>query len=119
MYVSLTHNSFILTINDRFIVSSNITIPSEPSPATHVSVLAMISQETILVPTVKKTYNVVLTKGESGWIVVKVPELRGLNTQGRTEDEAIKNAIVAIELMLEELGQEKEFNLNIQRKLSA
>jgi predicted RNase H-like HicB family nuclease len=49
--------------------------------------------------------------------VVRCEELH-VNTQGKTEQEAQKNMIEAINLVVDELGLEKEFNLNIQRKFS-
>ena len=68
-------------------------------------------------PVLKRTYNVSLRAGENGWIVVRCKELH-VNTQGKTEQEAIKNAIAAINLVVNELGLEKEFNLNLQRNFS-
>jgi len=41
-------------------------------------------------------YAVVLEEGESGWIVASVPSLPGCHTQGRTRDDALKNAQEAI-----------------------
>lgn len=64
---------------------------------------------------VRKSYSVVLQKGQDGWIVVRCPELQVV-TQGKDEQEALRNAIEAIDLMLEELGRDKEFNLIVIRK---
>ncbi|MDY6951206.1 MAG: type II toxin-antitoxin system HicB family antitoxin [Thermodesulfobacteriota bacterium] len=44
---------------------------------------------------------VVLEKGMDGYIVAYCPALKGCITQGRTEEEAIKNIKEAIELYLE------------------
>ena len=44
---------------------------------------------------------VVLEKGMDGYIVAYCPALKGCVTQGRTEEEAIKNIREAIELYLE------------------
>jgi predicted RNase H-like HicB family nuclease len=63
----------------------------------------------------RDTYTVQLKKGEDGWIIATVPELKGVVTQGKTEDEAEKNAAEATELMLEELGRNTEFTLVIKR----
>lgn len=68
---------------------------------------------------IRKSYTVVLETGEDGWIVVRCPDLPGVVTQGKTTDEAVRNAIDAIELMLEELGHDKEFNLIVTRKTGA
>ena len=65
--------------------------------------------------TTRQTYIIVLEQGEDGWIVVKCLDLPGVVTQGKTENEAIKNAMDAIRLMLEELGIDKEFNVIVLR----
>lgn len=44
---------------------------------------------------------IVLEKGMDGYIVAHCPALKGCVTQGRTEEEAIKNIKEAIELYLE------------------
>ena len=44
---------------------------------------------------------IVLEKGMDGYIVAHCPALKGCVTQGRTEEEAIKNLKEAIELYLE------------------
>ena len=49
---------------------------------------------------------VVLSKGEDGWIIATCPVIPGCTTQGRTRDEALKNAREAIELCLEAQPQE-------------
>lgn len=41
-------------------------------------------------------YPVVLLAGEDGWIVAKCPVLRGCVSQGKTEEEALKNIKEAI-----------------------
>ncbi|PWR69574.1 type II toxin-antitoxin system HicB family antitoxin [Methanospirillum stamsii] len=46
-------------------------------------------------------FNVVIEPGEDGWFVVTVPGLPGCITQGKTIDEATKNAKEAIEAYLE------------------
>jgi predicted RNase H-like HicB family nuclease len=48
-------------------------------------------------------YGVVLEDGEDGWIVVRVPSLPGVITQGRTREEAIANAREAIGLTIEDM----------------
>jgi len=59
----------------------------------------------------KATYRIYLENGADGWIIVTSPDLQSLTTQGRTEDEAIKNAYEAVELLLEEASSKKDFNL--------
>lgn len=49
---------------------------------------------------------VVLEKGLDGYIVVFCPALKGCVSQGRTEEEALKNIKEAIELYLEADPQE-------------
>ncbi|MBI2445277.1 type II toxin-antitoxin system HicB family antitoxin [Candidatus Micrarchaeota archaeon] len=43
-------------------------------------------------------FKVVLEKDEDGWITATVPSLPGCISQGKTEDEAIKNIRDAIDL---------------------
>jgi len=49
---------------------------------------------------------VVMEKGLDGYIVVSCPSLKGCVSQGRTEEEALKNIKEAIELYLEADPQE-------------
>jgi len=49
---------------------------------------------------------VVLEKGLDGYIVISCPALKGCVSQGRTEEEALKNIKEAIELYLEADPQE-------------
>jgi predicted RNase H-like HicB family nuclease len=51
----------------------------------------------------EKNYRVVIEPGEDGWFVVTVPALPGCITQGKTVEEAEKNAKEAIEAYLESL----------------
>jgi predicted RNase H-like HicB family nuclease len=51
----------------------------------------------------EKTYSIVIEPGEDGWFVVTVPALPGCITQGKTIEEAEKNAKEAIEAYLESL----------------
>ncbi|WP_434642677.1 type II toxin-antitoxin system HicB family antitoxin [Thermoanaerobacterium thermosaccharolyticum] len=55
-----------------------------------------------------KTF-VVLKPGEDGYIIAECPTLPGCITQGKTEEEAIKNAKELIELYLE---VSREYNLD-------
>ena len=51
----------------------------------------------------EKIYDVVIEPGEDGWFVVTVPALPGCITQGKTIEEAEKNAKEAIEAYIESL----------------
>ena len=53
-------------------------------------------------------YTVILEPGEDGYIVVNVPALPGCITQGKTREEALKNAREAIELYIEVLKEDNE-----------
>jgi len=53
-------------------------------------------------------YTVILEKGEDGYIVVNVPALPGCITQGKTGEEALKNAKEAIELYIDVLREDNE-----------
>ncbi|EQB70565.1 MAG: hypothetical protein AMDU1_APLC00053G0005 [Thermoplasmatales archaeon A-plasma] len=46
-------------------------------------------------------YTVILEKGEDGYIIANVPALPGCITQGKTREEALKNAKEAIELYID------------------
>ena len=59
----------------------------------------------------KETYRISLQKGQDGWLVVTSPDLKSLVTQGKNEEEAIANAYDAAQLLLEEAGTMKDFNL--------
>jgi predicted RNase H-like HicB family nuclease len=60
------------------------------------------------------TYKISLKEDEDGWIVVSSPDLPSLITQGKTEDEAIKNALDVVRLFIDEKYIEnKDFNLQI------
>lgn len=52
-------------------------------------------------------FNVVIEKGEDGYLISEVVELPGCHTQGKTMDELIKNTKEAISLYLHAIGQEK------------
>lgn len=65
----------------------------------------------------KPTYVVYLEKENDGY-VIDCPELNA-TTQGNTEDEAIKNIVEAIELVLETDGKKNDFNVDLRKKQSA
>ncbi|MHB1663438.1 MAG: type II toxin-antitoxin system HicB family antitoxin, partial [Thermoplasmataceae archaeon] len=49
-----------------------------------------------------------LEKGEDGYIVANVPAFPGCITQGKTREEALKNAKEAIELYIDVLREDNE-----------
>lgn len=51
----------------------------------------------------RRRYTVIIEQGDDGWLVVHVPTLPGVWTQGRTRDEALANARDAIELTIEDM----------------
>jgi predicted RNase H-like HicB family nuclease len=51
---------------------------------------------------------VVIEQGEDGYLVASVPSLRGCFSQGRTEDEALRNIKEAISLYVEVLNERGE-----------
>jgi predicted RNase H-like HicB family nuclease len=93
---------------------SNTNIPSSLFPAV---ILDIMMDDSPPQQRLKKTYNVVLAPGEShtDWSIARCDELH-VNTQGKTAEEAIQNAHEAINLVVDELGLEKDFILRIQRK---
>ena len=50
-----------------------------------------------------RQYGVMFEDGDDGWIVVRVPSLPGVVTQGRTLEEALTNAREAIALTIEDM----------------
>ena len=53
-------------------------------------------------------YTVILEKGEDGYIIANVPALPGGIAQGKTKEEALKNAKEAIELYIDVLRDDSE-----------
>jgi|SoiMethySBSTD1v2_1073268.scaffolds.fasta_scaffold74653_5 predicted RNase H-like HicB family nuclease len=62
------------------------------------------------------TYRIILTPAEEGGYVVTSPDLDALITQGENENDAMKNAYEATELLLEDEYPNKEFNLVIDER---
>jgi len=56
-------------------------------------------------------YKVILEEDEDGRFVVTCPELQGVVTDGATEKEALENVRDAIEAILEDMDDMKEFNI--------
>lgn len=50
----------------------------------------------------RTSYHVELMEGEDGWFVVKCKEIPAAISQGKTKDEALRNILEAITLILEE-----------------
>lgn len=59
---------------------------------------------------------VTLELGEDGWFVARCKEINVV-TQGKSFEDATKNAVEAIELVREELGKTQEFSISIKRLL--
>jgi len=55
-----------------------------------------------------KKYKVVIEPGEDNWLVVTVPALPGCFTQGKSLEEALKNAKEAIEAYLESIAKNNQ-----------
>ncbi|MFG1450465.1 MAG: type II toxin-antitoxin system HicB family antitoxin [Thermoplasmataceae archaeon] len=53
-------------------------------------------------------YTVILEEGEDGYIVAHVPALKGCHTQGKTREEALKNAKEAIEAYIASLRKHND-----------
>jgi len=60
----------------------------------------------------KKTYTVILTRDEDNMITGRCDELHA-NSEGNTYGEVVQNMKEVIELMIDELNYEKEFNMTI------
>ncbi|MBU0761206.1 MAG: type II toxin-antitoxin system HicB family antitoxin [Nanoarchaeota archaeon] len=62
-------------------------------------------------------FNVIIEKGEDGYLISEVVELPGCHTQGKTMDELLENTAEAISLYLKATGQEsvKETFIGIQK----
>ncbi len=52
-------------------------------------------------------FNVIIEKGEDGYLISEVVELPGCHTQGETMEELLSNTKEAISLYLKVVGQEK------------
>ncbi len=64
-------------------------------------------------------YRIFLQTDEDGRFVATSPDLQGVVTDGKNKDEAIKNAIEAVEAILESMKVEKNFILQIIQKQSS
>ncbi|MCE9652621.1 MAG: type II toxin-antitoxin system HicB family antitoxin [Nitrosarchaeum sp.] len=59
-------------------------------------------------------FRITLKKDEDGRYVATCQDLQGVVTDGKTEDEAMKNAFEAIQAMLESIGRKSEQFILIQ-----
>lgn len=57
------------------------------------------------------TYRVFLEQDENGRIVATCPELQGVAADGANEKESLENVRDAIDAILEDMGDVKEFNI--------
>ena len=51
----------------------------------------------------KVSYRVELSKGKDGWIIAKCPAVKGAITQGKNVDEALRNIVEAISIVLADI----------------
>lgn len=61
----------------------------------------------------KPSYIIKLTRDEDGRVVVRSPNLQGVVTDGANEDEAIQNALEAINGILEARKMDKEYSITV------
>jgi predicted RNase H-like HicB family nuclease len=61
----------------------------------------------------KSSYMIKLSRDEDGRIVVRCPSLQGVVTDGADEQEAIRNALDAINGILEARKMDKEYNITV------
>lgn len=66
---------------------------------------------------ISKTYEVILDKDEDGIIFARCNELHA-NAEGRTEKEVKTNINEAIELMIEDIGKNKDYSIKFIRRYS-
>lgn len=63
----------------------------------------------------RDTHVVTVEDGEDGMLVARCPEL-GIVTQGRSADDAQRNALEAVGLMRKELDKDGEFSIDVRKK---
>ena len=88
----------------------SVTIPQQEAPTPSRSLVDQSETEQPSV-VIKITYHILLETDEDGRVVASCAELKGVVTDGATEDEALKNSGKAVQAMLESLGKKEEFNL--------
>lgn len=57
---------------------------------------------------VKKVFDVVIEKDESGYLIADVPAIKGCHTQAKNMDELLKNIKEVIELCLEVQSEDQK-----------
>ncbi len=64
-----------------------------------------------------RIFNIIIERGEDGYYIGTVPELKGCHTQGKSLDELIENIKEAIQLCLEVEGEPEQTSelVGIQR----
>lgn len=65
-------------------------------------------------PNQRPSYTLKLIQDDDGRTVARCTNLQGVVTDGIDENEAIKNAIEAIDAVLEMTNDSKEYNINVQ-----
>jgi predicted RNase H-like HicB family nuclease len=55
-----------------------------------------------------REFTVIIERGEDGYYIGTVPELKGCHTQGKTLDELMENVKEAVQLCLEVLEEEEK-----------
>jgi predicted RNase H-like HicB family nuclease len=95
---------------------SVVTVNSEPSKD-EISGISFKAPK-ISNTTIKTSYRIILQKDEDGRIVVRCPDLQGVVTDGADINEAERNAVEAIDAVLESRGLNKEYNLIVIHKPS-
>ena len=58
-------------------------------------------------------FKVIVEQDEDGWFIAGVPAIPGCHTQGKTYEEAVKNIKEAVELCLEEAGENRDYRQQI------
>ncbi len=61
----------------------------------------------------KTSYVIKMRRDEDGRFVVRCTNLQGVVTDGADKDEALNNAIEAIDAILEERGLDKEYSITL------
>jgi predicted RNase H-like HicB family nuclease len=60
----------------------------------------------------RPSYKVLLERGEDGWIVATCADIKGAVSQGKSVDDALRNIVEAISLILEGGDAEGEFSVS-------
>jgi predicted RNase H-like HicB family nuclease len=65
-----------------------------------------------------QAYRVILETDEDGRVVATSPDIQGAVTDGKDEDEALRNAVEAIQAVLDSMNVDKDFILIPSHKSS-